>query len=474
MGLFGNKKELEELQKRYTLLEQELNNSKDMIRGIQYENNKLKQQLKEEINKTTEDLAKRRAYLESEIKNYENKINDKKNRLNNDIKELNNKKENIENNIEVLKRTEIDRKEVVKVLTIRRDELNKEILSYNEELTSYEHGLYKPKYVFKDSNGYKNKLTEIRKKQKEYINKKTATSYQNWVVNGDANEGEKMTNDMIKLCLRAFNTECDNIILTVKYGNYENSVEKINKLYESINKLGKHTKVEITTQYLYSKLDELELAYLYAEKKQEEKEEQARIKQLMREEQEEKKKIEQEIKREIDKLNKEESHFNKELSQLNRKLKDSKQDKEKLLKEIEQLKEKLKENEDKKQDVLNIKERTRAGYVYVISNIGSFGENVYKIGMTRRLNPEDRISELGNASVPFKFDIHAMIFSEDAPKLENDIHKLLNEKRVNKVNKRKEFFNVTLDEIEDIVINKLGKSIEFTKLAEAKEYYQSI
>ena len=194
----------------------------------------------------------------------------------------------------------------------------------------------------------------------------------------------------------------------------------------------------------------------------------------MRDEQQEKKKIEQEIKREMDKLNKEESHFNKELSQLNRKLKDSKQDKEKLLKEIEQLKEKLKENEDKKQDVLNIKERTRAGYVYVISNIGSFGENVYKIGMTRRLNPEDRISELGNASVPFKFDIHAMIFSEDAPKLENDIHKLLNEKRVNKINKRKEFFNVTLDEIEDIVTNKLGKSIEFTKLAEAKEYYQSI
>ncbi|MGM9534096.1 MAG: GIY-YIG nuclease family protein [Intestinibacter sp.] len=117
---------------------------------------------------------------------------------------------------------------------------------------------------------------------------------------------------------------------------------------------------------------------------------------------------------------------------------------------------------------------TRAGYVYIISNIGSFGENVYKIGMTRRLDPMDRVRELGDASVPFKFDVHAMIFSEDAPALENALHKKFENKSVNKVNLRKEFFNVSLEEVKKEVIKNHNATIEFTMLAEAQEYRESL
>jgi len=135
---------------------------------------------------------------------------------------------------------------------------------------------------------------------------------------------------------------------------------------------------------------------------------------------------------------------------------------------------KLKETKKNKEDVLYRVQNTRAGYVYIISNIGSFGENVFKIGMTRRLEPMDRVKELGDASVPFTFDVHGMIFSEDAPALENALHKAFTERRLNRVNERKEFFRVDLKEIENVVKKNHNKTVEFTKLAEAEEYRKSV
>lgn len=135
---------------------------------------------------------------------------------------------------------------------------------------------------------------------------------------------------------------------------------------------------------------------------------------------------------------------------------------------------KLKETKKNKEDVLYRVQNTRAGYVYIISNIGSFGENVFKIGMTRRLEPLDRVKELGDASVPFTFDVHGMIFSEDAPALENALHKAFTERRLNRVNERKEFFRVDLKEIENVVKKNHNKTVEFTKLAEAEEYRKSV
>ena len=116
----------------------------------------------------------------------------------------------------------------------------------------------------------------------------------------------------------------------------------------------------------------------------------------------------------------------------------------------------------------------RAGYVYIISNIGAFGENIYKIGMTRRLDPQDRVNELGDASVPFDFDVHAMIFSDDAPSLENALHKAFENKKINMINQRREFFNVTLDEIEEVVKKNFDKTVEFKKVPDAEQYRESL
>ena len=116
----------------------------------------------------------------------------------------------------------------------------------------------------------------------------------------------------------------------------------------------------------------------------------------------------------------------------------------------------------------------RAGYVYIISNIGAFGENIYKIGMTRRLNPQDRVDELGDASVPFNFDVHAMIFSDDAPTLENALHKAFEDRKLNMVNQRREFFNVTLDEIKEVIKKNFDKTVEFIDIPDAEQYRESL
>ena len=115
----------------------------------------------------------------------------------------------------------------------------------------------------------------------------------------------------------------------------------------------------------------------------------------------------------------------------------------------------------------------RAGYVYVISNVGAFGPNVVKIGMTRRLEPRDRIRELGDASVPFRYDVHALFFSDDAIALEGELHKAFADRRVNFVNERREFFFATPAEVRDLLAKKVGGLLEFTEAPEASEYFQS-
>ncbi|EPS49122.1 phage protein [Clostridium botulinum CFSAN002367] len=175
------------------------------------------------------------------------------------------------------------------------------------------------------------------------------------------------------------------------------------------------------------------------------------------------------------KIEKEETHFTNALADVKNKLKNANDtEKENLLKKLEELENKIKEIEENKKDILNREQNTRAGYVYIISNIGSFGENVYKIGMTRRLNPIERISELSSASVPFSFDVHAMIFSEDAPTLENSLHKIFEKYSVNKINLRKEFFRLPLDKIEHEVKKNHNAVVKFTKLAKAEEYRQTL
>ena len=326
-----------------------------------------------------------------------------------------------------------------------------------------------------NSDEYKIKINEIRKKQKEMLKNDTAAMCNtNWTLNGSISKGRVMTKNMIKQVIKCFNIECENIINKVKFNNIYSMKKRINSLFESLNKLNEKNDIEINNEYLKLKIKELYLVYEYEVIKQEEKEERKRVLDEKREEAKVIKEIEE--KRKL--LFKEESHYLNEISRVNDKLSKSDNISNNEYKTLQQKKEHLenllKDTEVAIKEVDYREANKRAGYVYVISNIGSFGENIFKIGMTRRLNPKDRIDELSNASVPFKFDIHAMIFSDDAPTLESNIHKELENKKVNYVNSRKEFFNVSIEEIEKIIKKNYDKSVEFYKFPEAKQYRETL
>lgn len=207
-------------------------------------------------------------------------------------------------------------------------------------------------------------------------------------------------------------------------------------------------------------------------KVEEEKEQKKAIREQMVEEE----KVRREIEREKQKLEKETTQFTNEVNKLMAYMQKAKDDIERqlYLDKIHELEEKLSALEEDKKHVLEREENTRAGFVYVISNIGSFGENVYKIGMTRRLEPMDRINELSSASVPFPFDVHAIIFSEDAPSLETLLHHHFQSSQVNKVNARKEFFRVDLEDIKKLVIENHNATVKFVDIPEAMEYRETL
>ena len=318
-----------------------------------------------------------------------------------------------------------------------------EIISLDDEILVQEFGLYKPQYDFANALDYKEKLAEIRAKQKELIkNKRAVSGNTDWQVNGSASKGKKMVSDTQKLLLRAFNTECDEIVSKVKYTNFDASLNRIYKSSEAISKLGTIMNISINYPYLELKVKELRLAFEYQQKKQEEKEAQKAARAEMREAA----KLQKEIEAQRKKIEKEQTHYQTAYEKILKQLEQNPSDDD-LLKKKSELENQLSDIDKAMKDIDYREANQRAGYVYIISNIGAFGENVYKIGMTRRLDPQDRVDELGDASVPFNFDVHAMIFSDDAPALEAALHKAFEDRKLNMVNTRREFFNVTLDEI---------------------------
>ena len=203
----------------------------------------------------------------------------------------------------------------------------------------------------------------------------------------------------------------------------------------------------------------------YQIKKQEEKE----LLKAARAEQREQAKAQKEIEEQRKKIEKEQKHYQSAYEKLKSQLALNPDDKDLLDKKAE-LEDKLSDIDKALIDIDYRQANMKAGYVYVISNIGAFGENVYKIGMTRRLDPQDRIDELGDASVPFNFDVHAMIFSDDAPALESALHRAFEDKKVNMVNQRREFFNVSLEEIKKVIKENFDKTVEFVDVPDAEQY----
>jgi hypothetical protein len=270
--------------------------------------------------------------------------------------------------------------------------------------------------------------------------------------------------------LRAFNGECDAAIAKVKYNNVNVMVSRIRKAADAINKLGGVMSCRLNPRYVDLKLRELFLVHEHQEKVFEEKEEQRRIREQMREEEIALREFEK-AQREAEK---EEQRYEDALERARAEVESAAGAKqEKLRLKVEELERRLAEAHERKERAIARAQMTRSGHVYVISNIGSFGEHVYKIGMTRRLDPMDRIRELGDASVPFQFDVHAIIYTEDAPALENTLHRRFGGRRINRVNERKEFFRATIDEIADVVRENHGE-IELTRMAEAEEFRKTI
>lgn len=346
-----------------------------------------------------------------------------------------------------------------------------ELVETNEAVLLQSFGLYKPRYSFSNATGYKEALDKIRAKQKDSVkNGSAATGNKDWTVNGDKRKGAKMISDMQKLLIRAFNTECDDVIDHVKFNNVEAAEKRIQTSFSTISKLGSVCGVAITGFYRNLKLDELHLAYEYQIEKQKEKE---RLKELRAEERE-RAKLEKEIEAERKKLEKEQKHYANALQQIIQQIASADPA------DLPALEEKKAELEAKSSDVIHAIAQVdyraanqKAGYVYIISNIGAFGDGIYKIGMTRRLEPMDRIDELGDASVPFDFDVHALIFSEDAPALEAALHRAFEDRKLNMVNTRREFFRVSLDEIKDVVKKNFDKTVEFIDIPPAEQFRES-
>ena len=350
--------------------------------------------------------------------------------------------------------------------------LSEELQLARDDVEMLEYGLYEPKYNFINSVQYKEKLDEIRKKQKQMIKDKTAAvCYTEWEVKGSKSRGKAFINANIKQILRSFNNETTVLISKVSHSNIESIEKRIEKSYRSLNKLYTREDVHLSYEYYQLKLDELHLAYEYEVKKQEEKEELREAREREREE----KKLQKELEREKKKFDKENTKINSEIEEVKQQLSQAHdEEKAKLEAEIAKLQAALDKNNEEIEKINEFKEKPGAGYVYIISNKGSFGDDVFKIGVTRRDNPEDRIRELSSASVPFRFDSHVFIFSKNAYDLESSLHERFDKQRVNKVNRRKEFFRITMDDVKRIVEENKGAVHSFVEHPDNEEYIDTL
>jgi len=350
-------------------------------------------------------------------------------------------------------------------------QLNEEIAVANGNLNLQEFGFFERQYSFSDSTKYKDKLDSLRMQQKSMVKNGTAGRIITpMLLNNSKSKGKAMQNQLIKAALRGFNGEADALLVKVSVVNVDNKIKALRKVFEQLNKMYSRNLIEITYPYLDLKIEELRLAAEYELQKQEEKE----LLREQREKEREDKKLQAEIKAKRKQLEKDRDHFKNMVAKVTELLKEAKND------EVDELKRQLAEYQDKLSELDEIEEdidyresHATAGYVYVISNIGSFGEDVYKIGVTRRLEPLERIRELSSASVPFQFDVHALIFSEEAFALETELHNQLANYKVNKVNGRKEYFKVSFEEIRNILATHKELTVELNEDAEAFEYRQT-
>ncbi|WP_105300959.1 GIY-YIG nuclease family protein [Anaerococcus marasmi] len=401
--------------------------------------------------KSYKNLEAKKSELEKELRELEDtyKINKEdylKFKEETKMEVIKEKSEEINNSIKELKNDE-------NILIDRVDDLEKRY----KELNAVDFGVVPTDFEFEKSETYKEKLKNIKLKESEIFRKIKSNKSTEVTINLDK---------LNRLLYNAFNTFCDYNLSRLTYKSYPTRQKQIHTTYNKLNRLVKDV-TSIDERLLELKLEELESSYAYYKLKEEEKEELR----LQRAEEAENKRAQKELERKQAKLDKEIEALNIAKDKVNDKLLAAKDDEIEALKlELQRLETEISGLQDEKTDIDYRVENTGAGYVYIISNIGSFGEEVYKIGVTRRLDPYQRIQELSSASVPFKFDVHAMIFSYQAYQLETELHRYFDSKRLNKVNNRKEFFNIKLEDIKKVLDLHKELTFDFNPDFEAEEY----
>lgn len=337
-----------------------------------------------------------------------------------------------------------------------------QVVETSEQAILQEIGIYEYRHPVDSSAIYKDRLKSIQQQYKQLAKDGGAVQgATSWTVNGSPKEGARMVKDLSKLMLRAYNNEADNAVRAMKPYALDASKARLDKAAIAIVKLGKTMSIAITNEYHRLRMLELELTADHLAKVAEEKEAEREERERLREEA----KAQKEFEREKEKLEKERAHYAQAVDKL--RVAGAAED------EIAAAEAKLAEVDEAVAGVEARAANIRAGYVYVISNIGSFGERMVKIGMTRRLEPMDRVRELGDASVPFRYDLHALVFSDDAVSLETQLHQAFAEQRVNKVNLRREFFYATPLEVKEVLLSLDGSIVEYTDDPEAVEWHQS-
>ncbi len=362
-----------------------------------------------------------------------------------------------------LQRERTDAAEAVRAASAQLDEIRKSIVATEDLALLQEAGIYRYRHPLTDAVAYQKELASIEDQIKAMARKDggAVLATTGWTVNESVAQGRTMVRGFSKLMLRAFNAEADNLVRGLKPYKIAAAIDRLTKVVEIIERLGKTMQIRISPPYLKLRVRELELTSDFLQKEAEEKEAERVERERLREE----RKVQLEIERERARLEKERQHYTNALEALVAKGDDA---------GAARLREQLGDVQRAIEDVDYRAANIRAGYVYVISNLGSFGKEMVKVGMTRRLDPMDRIRELSDASVPFNFDVHALFFSKDAVGIETAMHARLAERRVNLVNERREFFRATPLEAKTHLAALAGELLQFQDVPEALEYRESL
>ncbi|HKV11206.1 MAG TPA: DUF4041 domain-containing protein [Thermoanaerobaculia bacterium] len=362
-----------------------------------------------------------------------------------------------------IQRERAEAAEALRVISATLDETRKAIVTTEDLAILQEAGIYQYRHPLSDAVAYQKELANIEERIKAMVRKDggAVLATTDWTVNGSAAQGRTMVRDFSKLMLRAFNAEADNLVRGLKPYKRDAAIERLTKVASTIERLGKTMQIRISKPYFQLRVRELELTADFLQKEAEEKEAERAERERLREE----RKVQQEIERERARLEKERQHYANAFAALVAKGDDA---------GAARIREQLDDVQRAIEDVDYRAANIRAGYVYVISNLGSFGEEMIKVGMTRRLDPMDRIRELSDASVPFNFDIHALFFSKDAVGIETAMHDRLAYRRVNLVNQRREFFRATPLEAKMHLAELAGELLQFQDVPEALEYRESL